>query len=172
MQKTKNVMKGLTAKEEEIMGFFWEKGPLFVKEMLAFYEEPKPHFNTLSTIVRGLEDKGFLSHHTYGNTYQYYAVVSEEDFRKRTLKNVISKYFNNSYLSAVSSLVKEEDISLEELKQLIQDVEREGTEIVETLITLAYEKYRIGLFAAGKYLLRIAGKENRRGTLFHGMQYA
>ena len=65
MQKTKNVMKGLTAKEEEIMGFFWEKGPLFVKEMLAFYEEPKPHFNTLSTIVRGLEDKGFLSHHTY-----------------------------------------------------------------------------------------------------------
>lgn len=124
MQKTKNVMKGLTAKEEEIMGFFWEKGPLFVKEMLAFYEEPKPHFNTLSTIVRGLEDKGFLSHHTYGNTYQYYAVVSEEDFRKRTLKNVISKYFNNSYLSAVSSLVKEEDISLEELKQLIQYVEK------------------------------------------------
>ena len=62
-------MKGLTAKEEEIMGFFWEKGPLFVKEMLAFYEEPKPHFNTLSTIVRGLEDKGFLSHHTYGKLY-------------------------------------------------------------------------------------------------------
>ena len=94
-------MKGLTAKEEEIMGFFWEKGPLFVKEMLAFYEEPKPHFNTLSTIVRGLEDKGFLAH-----------------------KTVISKYFNNSYLSAVSSLVKEEDISLEDLKQLIAEVER------------------------------------------------
>lgn len=53
-------MKGLTVKEEELMGYFWEKGPLFVKEMLAFYEEPKPHFNTLSTIVRGLEDKGFL----------------------------------------------------------------------------------------------------------------
>lgn len=114
-------MKGLTAKEEEIMGFFWEKGPLFVKEMLAFYEEPKPHFNTLSTIVRGLEDKGFLAHHTFGNTYP---VVSEEDFRKGTLRNVISKYFNNSYLSAVSSLVKEEDISLDELKQLIQEVEQ------------------------------------------------
>lgn len=56
-------MKGLTVKEEELMGYFWEKGPLFVKEMLAFYEEPKPHFNTLSTIVRGLEDKGFLAHH-------------------------------------------------------------------------------------------------------------
>ena len=117
-------MKGLTAKEEEIMGFFWEKGPLFVKEMLAFYEEPKPHFNTLSTIVRGLEETGFLSYEVFGYTYQYYAVVSCDDFKKKTLKGVISKYFNNSYLSAVSSLVKEEDISLEELKQLIQDVEK------------------------------------------------
>ena len=61
-------MKGLTVKEEELMGYFWEKGPLFVKEMLAFYEEPKPHFNTLSTIVRGLEDKGFLAHHTFIST--------------------------------------------------------------------------------------------------------
>lgn len=117
-------MKGLTTKEEELMVFFWEKGPLFVKEMLAFYDEPKPHFNTLSTIVRGLEEKGFLGHRTYGNTYQYYAVVSEEAFRKGTLKNVISKYFNNSYLSAVSSLVKEEDISLDELKRLINEVEQ------------------------------------------------
>ena len=117
-------MKGLTVKEEELMGYFWEKGPLFVKEMLAFYEEPKPHFNTLSTIVRGLEDKGCLAHHTFGNTYQYYPVVSEEDFRKGTLRNVISKYFNNSYLSAVSSLVKEEDISLDDLKRLINEVEQ------------------------------------------------
>ena len=117
-------MKGLTVKEEELMGYFWEKGPLFVKEMLAFYEEPKPHFNTLSTIVRGLEDKGFLAHDTFGNTYQYYPVVSEEDFRKGTLRNVISKYFNNSYLSAVSSLVKEEDISLDDLKRLINEVEQ------------------------------------------------
>ena len=90
-------MKTLTVKEEEIMGYFWEKGPLFVKELLSFYDEPKPHFNTLSTIVRGLEDKGFLAHHTFGNTYQYYPVVSEEDFRKGTLRNVISKYFNNSF---------------------------------------------------------------------------
>lgn len=117
-------MKGLTAKEEELMGFFWEKGPLFVKEILTFYDEPKPHFNTLSTIVRGLEEKGFLNHKAYGNTYQYYAVVTEDDFRKGTLRNVISKYFNNSYLSAVSSLVEEEDISLDDLKKLVQSVEK------------------------------------------------
>lgn len=124
MHKRNKEMKGLTAKEEEIMGFFWEKGPLFVRQMLAFYDEPKPHFNTLSTIVRGLEEKGFLGHEAFGNTYQYHAIVSEEEFRKGTLKNVISKYFNNSYLNAVSSLVQEENISLEELKKLIADVEK------------------------------------------------
>lgn len=117
-------MKGLTAKEEELMGFFWEKGPLFVKELLAFYEEPKPHFNTLSTIVRGLEEKGYLNHEAFGNTYRYFATITENQFRKGTLKNVISKYFDNSYLSVVSSLVKEEDISLRELKQLIEEVEK------------------------------------------------
>ncbi len=116
-------MKGLTAKEEEIMGLFWEKGPLFVKEMLAFYAEPRPHFNTLSTIVRGLEEKGYVAHKAFGNTYQYYPVVTREEFSKGTLKRVISKYFNNSYLGAVSSLVQEEDISLDELKALIKQVE-------------------------------------------------
>ena len=116
-------MKKLTGKEEKIMGFFWQKGPLFVKQMLEFYDEPRPHFNTLSTIVRNLEEKGFVSHRTYGNTYQYYAVVSQEDFMKKTMKNFISKYFNNSYLSVVSSFMQEEEISLEELKKLIREAE-------------------------------------------------
>ena len=117
-------MKTLSAREEEIMGYFWEKGPLFVREIVEFYEEPSPHFNTLSTFVRGLEEKGYVSHRTFGNSYQYYAVVSREDFKKKTLKGVISKYFNNSYLGLVSSLVKEEDISLDELKDLIREVEK------------------------------------------------
>ena len=116
-------MKTLSVREEEIMGFFWEKGPLFVKEIVGFYDEPRPHFNTLSTFVRALEEKGYLSHRTFGNTYQYYAVVSRDEFKKKTLKSVISKYFNNSYLGVVSSLVKEEEISLSELKELIREVE-------------------------------------------------
>lgn len=124
MLQSCNTMKKLTAKEEELMAWFWEKGPLFVKQLLNYYEEPKPHFNTLSTIVRGLEDKGFLSHYTYGNTYQYYAVVSEEDYSKGALKNVIAKYFNNSYLGVVSSLIREDDISVDELRKLLDDVER------------------------------------------------
>lgn len=124
MSETTGIMKRLTAKEEEIMGYFWEKGPLFVKQLLEYYEEPKPHFNTLSTIVRGLEDKGFLSHNTFGNTYQYYAAVSETEYSKGTLKNVIAKYFNNSYLGVVSSLIKEEDISVDELRKLLDEVEQ------------------------------------------------
>ena len=116
-------MKTLSAREEEIMGFFWEKGPLFVKEIVGLYDEPRPHFNTLPTFVRALEEKGYLSHRTFGNTYQYYAVVSRDEFKKKTLKSVISKYFNNSYLGVVSSLVKEEEISLSELKELIREVE-------------------------------------------------
>ena len=116
-------MKRLTAKEEEVMGWFWEKGPLFVRELLSFYDEPKPHFNTLSTVVRGLEEKGFVGHKAYGNTYQYYATVSRDDYRRGTLRGVISKYFDNSYLGVVSTLVQEEKISVEELKELIKQVE-------------------------------------------------
>lgn len=116
-------MKRLTTKEEEIMDLFWQHGPLFVRQLLEFYDEPRPHFNTLSTIVRGLEEKGFLAHKAFGNTYQYYAAVSQEEFKKKTLKGVISKYFNNSYLGVVSSLVKEEDISVDDLKALIREVE-------------------------------------------------
>ncbi len=122
-EKIGNDMKTLTAKEEEVMELFWKKGPLFVKQLLEFYEEPRPHFNTLSTVVRGLEEKGFLGHNAYGNSYQYYPVVTKEDFKRKTLKGVISKYFNNSYMGVVSSLVKEEEISIEELKELIREVE-------------------------------------------------
>jgi BlaI family transcriptional regulator, penicillinase repressor len=124
LQENKETMKRLTAKEEEVMDFYWDKGPLFVKQLLEFYDEPKPHFNTLSTIVRGLEEKGFLSHQAYGNTYQYFSVVSKEAYSEGTLKNVVAKYFNNSYFNVISSLVKEEDISVSELKQLIEEVEK------------------------------------------------
>lgn len=112
--------KGLTKREEEIMNIFWVNGPLYVKELIPFFNEPKPHINTLSTIVRGLEEKGYIAHKAYGNTYQYYAAVNKSEYGKRSLKKIISQYFKNSYLGAVSSLVEEEKISLEELTRLIE----------------------------------------------------
>lgn len=118
-------MKSLSPKEEQIMNLFWENGPLFVKEILELFDEPRPHFNTVSTFVRALEEKGYVAHKVFGNSYQYYAVVSKDEFKKRTLKGIISKYFNNSYLGVVSTLVKEEKIPLDDLKKLIEEVENQ-----------------------------------------------
>ncbi len=117
-------MKELTAKEEEVMRCFWDKGALFVKQLLEFYPDPKPHFNTLSTYVRSLEEKGFLSHESFGSTYRYYCVISEEEYRTGTLKNIVKKYFDNSYLSVVSSLIKEQDLTVTEVRRLLDEVER------------------------------------------------
>ena len=117
-------MKELTAKEEEVMRYFWDKGALFVKQLLEFYSDPKPHFNTLSTYVRSLEEKGFLSHESFGSTYRYYCVISEEEYRTGTLKNIVKKYFDNSYLSVVSSLIKEQDLTVMEVRRLLDEVEK------------------------------------------------
>ncbi len=115
-------MKHLTNREEEIMELFWEKGDLFVKEIIEMLEKPKPHYNTISTIVRLLEDKGFVGHKQFGNTYRYFALISREEFSKNTMKKMVNKYFDQSYASVVSMFVKEEKISIEEIQELIQQV--------------------------------------------------
>jgi predicted transcriptional regulator len=122
-------MKHLTNREEEIMELFWEKGSLFVKEIIDQLAEPKPHYNTISTIVRGLEDKSFVGHEQFGNTYRYFAIISREEFSRNTIKNMVSKYFNTSYASVVSMFVEEQKISTEEIQELIRQVEsRKNTE--------------------------------------------
>jgi BlaI family transcriptional regulator, penicillinase repressor len=116
-------VKKLTQKEEEIMNLFWEKGPMFVKELKKVYTDQKLHYNTLSTMVRTLEEKGFIDHEQFGNTYRYFSAITKEEYSKKTLGNVVKKYFNNSYQNVVSLLVREENLSLEELKSLIQEIE-------------------------------------------------
>lgn len=116
-------MKRLTAKEEEIMQMFWAHGPMFVRELLAFYEEPKPHYNTVSTLVRGLEEKGFVKYKAYGNTYQYYAAVSDKEYKRSALNDVVAQYYNNSYTNVVSTFIEEEGMSVDELKALIAEIE-------------------------------------------------
>lgn len=85
-------------------------------------EEPKPHYNTLSTIVRTLEEKGYIGYKVFGNTHQYYALISEDEYRKKTLKQVVDKYFDNSYTRVVSTLIEEEALTLDELQELIQQI--------------------------------------------------
>lgn len=113
-------MKHLTNREEEIMELFWGKGSLFVKEIIDLLPPPKPHYNTISTIVRILEDKSFIGHEQFGNTYRYFALISREEFSRNTIKEVVGKYFNKSYASVVSMFVKEEKISPEEIQELIR----------------------------------------------------
>ena len=122
-------MEKLTPKEEEIMRWFWIKGPLFVKELQELYPDPRPHFNTLSTLVRLLEQKGYVAHKAYGKTYQYYACVAEDEFRKSTLKDVVRKYFADSYLQAASTLVQDNalsDAEIEELTALVKNLRSKG----------------------------------------------
>ena len=121
-------MKKLTQKEEEILALFWEKGPMFVKELKEVYADQKLHYNTLSTMVRAIEEKGFISHEQFGNTHRYFAVVSKEEYSKRRLGNVVKKYFNNSYKSVISALVEEENLSVEDLKKLISEIENNKNE--------------------------------------------
>ncbi len=116
-------LEKLTRREEELMRWFWQRGPLFVRELVELSPEPKPHFNTLSTMVRSLEAKGYLGHKAFGATYQYHPLVSEEEFSRRTLGGVIRRYFGSSYLGAVSALVEDEKISVEELRELVDRIE-------------------------------------------------
>ena len=106
------------------MNWFWDKGPLFVKELLEFYPDPKPHFNTLSTQVRTLESNGYLKHESFSGSYQYYPALSRKEYNEMSLDNLIGKCFNKSYLSAVSALVREDKITIDELKELIEQIER------------------------------------------------
>lgn len=119
-------MKKLTSKEEEVLRSFWIYGPMFIRELLEKQEEPKPHYNTLSTIVRILEEKGYIGYKAYGNTYQYFALVSEDEYRKNTLNKVVDKYFDNSYTRVVSTLIEEEKISVEEIQKLINEIKKKS----------------------------------------------
>lgn len=117
-------MEKITAKEEEVLGLFWKKGPLYVREIVELYEEPKPHFNTISTIVRALEEKGYVGHTQKGKSYLYHAVVAEEDMGKKSLSSIVGRYFKNSYLRVVSSFVEDGNIPVEDLRRLLDEVEK------------------------------------------------
>ena len=117
-------MQKLTNKEEEIMQILWKLEKAFVKDVLAEIKEDKPHYNTLSTIIRNLEDKGYVGYTAYGKTHQYFPIVTKESYRKHFFSSVIDTYFNSSYKNVVSFFANEEKISVEELKEIISIIEQ------------------------------------------------
>ncbi|MCD0469685.1 BlaI/MecI/CopY family transcriptional regulator [Flavobacterium sp. JAS] len=116
-------MQKLTNKEEEIMHILWKLKKAFVKEIQIEITEDQPHYNTLSTIVRNLEEKGYVGHNAFGNTHQYYPIVSIEDYSKGFMSTAIDNYFNSSYKSMVSFFAKEEKISAAELREILAMIE-------------------------------------------------
>jgi len=116
-------MEKLTNKEEEIMQVLWKLEKAFVKDVVAQLPKPKPHYNTVSTVIRKMEDKGFVKHEAFGNTHRYIPSISKEDYRKKYFSTAISNYFENSYKNVVSFFAKEEKISVEELKEIIKIIE-------------------------------------------------
>jgi len=122
--KNDTTMQKLTNKEEEIMQILWKLKKAFVKEVMAEITEEQPHYNTLSTIIRNLEEKGFVSHNAFGNTHQYFPIVKMEDYRKRFMNTAIDAYFDSSYKNMVSFFAKEEKISAEELREILEMIEK------------------------------------------------
>tara|TARA_R110002012_G_scaffold263456_1_gene446253 strand:+ start:89203 stop:89574 length:372 start_codon:yes stop_codon:yes gene_type:complete len=116
-------MKKLTNREEEVMMILWDLKQAFVKDVLAEFQIEKPHYNTLSTMIRNLEEKGYVAHQAFGNTHQYYPIVTKEVYRKRFMNQAIEDYFSNSYKNLVSFFATEEKISVADLKEIIQNIE-------------------------------------------------
>ncbi len=117
-------MNKLTNKEEELMKVLWNKGKAFVKEIVAEMPDPKPHYNTLSTVIRKLEDKGFVGHQSFGNTYRYFPIIEKSDYRKKYMSSAIENYFENSYKNVVSFFANNDKISVDELKEIIELIEK------------------------------------------------
>lgn len=117
-------MKELTKAEEEIMQVLWELEKGFVKDILDRLPEPKPAYNTVSTIVRILETKGFADHKAYGKTHEYFPLVSKEEYRRFRMNGMVENYFGGSVSQLVSFFVKEKNISTKELDELLKEMNK------------------------------------------------
>ena len=116
----------LTPKEEELMQLLWEHEPILISKLIEFYPEPKPHFNTISTVMKRLEAKGFVSHNEIGGSFQFFSTVKKEKFRNKSFGDFIKNYFGGSYYGVVSALVEAEKISAKELQELLELIEKKG----------------------------------------------
>jgi len=111
-------IKELTKAEEQVMQILWQLNEAIVKDILDKIPEPKPAYNTVSTVVRVLEGKGFIDHKAYGNSHVYYALISEDKYKKFSLDKIMKNYFDDSYKSLVSFIADEKNLGLKELDEL------------------------------------------------------
>ena len=118
-------MRELTRAEEQVMQILWKIKKGFVKDILERIDEPKPAYNTVSTIVRILQEKGFVSHKAYGRTHEYFPIISKSDYSKAHLNNFVKNYFSNSFEKMVSFFAREKGISVAEMGEIMRIMEQE-----------------------------------------------
>jgi len=118
-------MRDLTRAEEQVMQVLWKIKKGFVKDILEHFGDPKPAYNTVSTIVRILQDKGFVSHNAYGRTHEYFPVVSKDEYSKSHLNTFVNDYFSNSFGKMVSFFAREKGISVREMEEIMKIMEIE-----------------------------------------------
>ncbi len=118
-------MRELTRAEEQVMQVLWTLKKGFVKDILEHFDDPKPAYNTVSTIVRILQDKGFVDHKAYGRTHEYFPLVSKDDYSKTHLSTFVNDYFSNSFGKMVSFFAKEKGISVKEMEEIMKIMEAE-----------------------------------------------
>jgi predicted transcriptional regulator len=112
-------MQKLAKREEQIMQAVWGLGKALIKEIIQALPDPKPHYNSVATMVKILEDKGFLGHETIGNVFQYFPVVSKEAYQSHTMKDIVHHYFDNSYTRMLAFFAKEQKLSDEEINDIV-----------------------------------------------------
>jgi predicted transcriptional regulator len=125
MKELINTGRELTRAEEQIMHILWDKGTGLVHDILKEFPDPKPAYNTVSTIIRILEQKGFVGHKAYGHTYEYFPLISKKDYTKTYFRSFVANYFGNSYKSVASFFTAEEKLSVQELEEIRQLMEEE-----------------------------------------------
>ncbi|MES2809544.1 MAG: BlaI/MecI/CopY family transcriptional regulator [Bacteroidota bacterium] len=112
-------MQKLAKREEQIMQVFWTLQKAFIKEVIPEMPDPKPHYNSVATMVKILEEKGFLAHEAVGNIYQYYPAISKEEYQRHSMKDIVSQYFDNSYSNMLAFFAKEQNITDDEIKDIL-----------------------------------------------------
>ncbi len=118
-------LKKLTTAEEEVMQIMWDLGHGFVKDVIDRMPDPKPPYNTVSTVIRVLEKKGFISHKQYGNTYEYFPLIARNEYAKVHLRGFLSGYFNNSFPKMAAFFARENNLSLKDLEEIMRLTEEE-----------------------------------------------
>jgi len=116
-------MKRLTRAEEEVMQILWKEGNAFVREILMYFPDPKPAYNTISTIVRILEKKGFVAHEAFGKSHRYYPLIKKESYREARFSDLMKGYFNNSMKQVLSHFSDADKLNIREADELIQLLE-------------------------------------------------